>query len=272
MRHDTHFVEELAQQGGEPIGRLLPLATIEPDPAQPRSSMGDLDELIASIRDKGILEPILVRPLGPGGGGPTHRIISGERRYHAAEEAGLIEVPVIEMEVGEDEALEIALVENLQRKDLTPFEEAEGYQSLANRHGYTHEQISDAVGRSRSVITEALSLLRMPPRARTAVLALGIQSRSILLEVLKMTDDENEMIALFEQVAQTGLNRDDLRARARSRTGSPRRRRKPYTFKFRAPDKTYSLALTFRKSTVDRGDLIAALEQILADLRRAEEA
>ncbi len=242
MRHDTHFVEELAHRHGEPIGRLLPLAAIEPDPRQPRSSMGDLEELVASIRDKGVLEPILVRPLEtPHHDGPTHRIISGERRYHAADEAGLIEVPVIEMEVGEEEALEIALIENLQRKDLTPFEEAEGYQGLAERHGYTHEQIADAVGRSRSVVTETLSLLRMPPRARTAVQALGIQSRSVLLEVLKSTRDEDEMIALLEQVARSGLNRDDLRARPRPRAAA-RPRRKPYVFKFRAPDKTYSLS------------------------------
>ncbi len=269
MRHDTHFVEELADLHGEPIGRLLPLSVIEPDPHQPRSSMGALDELVASIRDKGVLEPILVRPISGSGaaGEPSHRIISGERRYHAADEAGLLEIPVIEMEVGEEEALEIALVENLQRKDLTPFEEAEGYQSLTDRHGYSHEQIAEAVGKSRTVITEALALLRMPPRARTAVQALGIQSRSTVLEILKATKDEDEMIALLEQVAQSGLNRDDIRARSRSRRGPGKQRRKPYVFKFRAPDKTYSLSMSFRKSTVDKDDLIIALEQILRDLR-----
>ncbi len=273
MRHDTHFVEELAQRHGEPIGRLLPISAIEPDPRQPRSSMGNLEELTASIRDKGILEPILVRPISGSGiaGEPSHRIISGERRYHAAEEAGLLEVPVIEMEVGEDEALEIALVENLQRKDLTPFEEAEGYQSLADRHGYSHEQISEAVGKSRTVVTEALSLLRMPPRARNAVQALAIQSRSTILEVLKATRDEDAMISMLEQVAHSGLNRDDIRARNRSRSGPRRQRRKPYVFKFRAPDKTYSLSMSFRKSTVDKDDLIGALEKILRDLRAVPE-
>jgi ParB family chromosome partitioning protein len=269
MRHDTHFVEELAQRHGEPVGRLLPIAAIEPDPHQPRSSMGNLEELVASIRDKGVLEPILVRPISGSGlaGEPSHRIISGERRYHAAEEAGLVEIPVIEMEVGEEEALEIALVENLQRKDLTPFEEAEGYQSLSERHGYSHEQIADSVGKSRTVVTEALALLRMPPRARTAVQALGIQSRSTVLEVLKAARDEDEMIGMLEQIAHSGLNRDDIRARARSRRGPGKQRRKPYVFKFRAPDKTYSLSMSFRKSTVDKDDLIVALERILEDLR-----
>ena len=273
MRHDTHFVEELAHRHGEPIGRLLPLSALEPDPLQPRSSMGELDELVASIRDKGILEPILVRPISGSGlaGEPSHRIISGERRFLAADQAGLVEVPVIEMEVGEDEALEIALVENLQRKDLTPFEEAEGYQSLADRHGYSHEQIADAVGKSRTVVTEALSLLRMPPRARNAVQALGIQSRSTVLEILKAAKDEDEMVSLLERVAQSGLNRDDIRARNRSRRAVHNRRRKPYVFKFRAPDKTYSLSMSFRKSTVDKDDLIEALEQILKDLKSLPE-
>ncbi len=275
MRHDNHFVEELAQRRGEPIGRMMPLTAIEPDPDQPRTSMGDLTELVQSIRDKGILEPILVRPLPQvaglrGESDPTHRIISGERRFRAASEAGLLEVPVIEMEVGEDEALEIALIENLQRKDLTPFEEAEGYHALGERHGYTHEEISQAVGRSRTVVTETLSLLRMPPRARTAVQALGITSRSVLLEVLKSARNEDEMVALLEQVAQSGLNRDDIRARKAARRPAAKPRRKPYTFKFRAPDKTYSLSVSFRRSTVDRGDLIAALEEILEGLRSGE--
>ena len=269
MRHDTHFVEALAARHETPVGRMVPLAAIEPDPNQPRSSMGDLAELVGSIRDKGVLEPILVRPLAPEGlaaGGAAFRIISGERRYRAAQEAGLFEIPAIEMEVSEQEALEIALIENLQRKDLTPFEEAEGYRGLAERHGYTHEEIAEAVGRSRTVVTESLSLLAMPPRVRDTVQALGISSKSLLLEVLK-AGEEPAMIGLLEEVAMRGLNRDDLRRRLRKEAG--RGRRRPYTFKFRAPDKTYSLSVTFRQSEVDRGDLIRALEQILEDLRNA---
>ncbi len=272
LRHDTHFVEALTTRHETPVGRMVPLAAIEPDPNQPRSAMGDLAELVASIRDKGVLEPILIRPLPAEGlarGGAAYRIISGERRYRAAQEAGLFEIPAIEMEVDEDEALEIALIENLQRKDLTPFEEAEGYRALAERHGYTHEAISEAVGRSRTVITESLSLLAIPPRVRDTVQALGITSKSLLLEVLK-AGEEPAMIGLLEEVATNGLNRDDLRRRLRNREkAAAGGRRKPYTFKFRAPDKTYSLSLTFRQSAVDRTDLIQALEQILDELRQA---
>lgn len=273
MRHDTHFVEELAARHETPVGKMAPLSTIEPDPRQPRSTMGDLAELVASIREKGVLEPILVRPRPEDEGdgpapGAQYRIISGERRYRAAQEAGLYEVPVIEMDVSEQEALEIALIENLQRKDLTPFEEAEGYRLLAESHGYTHEEIATSVAKSRTVVTESLSLLQMPARVRDTVQALAITSKSLLLEVLK-AGSEPAMIDLLEEVARRGLNRDDLRQRLR-RGGETVKggRRRPYVFRFKAPDRRYSLALTFRQSEVDKEDLIHALEQILGDLRR----
>lgn len=286
MRHDTHFVEELAARHETPVGKMAPLSAIEPDPNQPRSAMGDLSELVSSIRAKGVLEPILVRPRpgpaavsegeeparrpdrGAGLAGPLYRIISGERRYRAAQEAGLYEVPVIEMDVSEEEALEIALIENLQRKDLTPFEEAEGYRLLSEHHTYTHEEIAEAVGKARSVITESLSLLQMPPRVRDTVQALGVTSKSLLLEVLK-AGSESKMIQLLEEVARLGLNRDDLRRRLRTDRGQNKRRR-PFVFRFRSPDKTYSLALSFRQSEVDRDDLIRALEQILTELRQPQ--
>jgi len=273
MRHDNHFVEELTTRHEVTVGRMVALSAVEPDPNQPRTMMGDLDDLVGSIKERGVLEPILVRRLPSDDAddperAEAFRIISGERRYRAAQQAGLYEIPVIEMDVTEQEALEIALIENLQRKDLTPFEEAEGYHSLAETHGYTHEEIADAVGKSRTVITESLALLQMPPRVRDAVQALGITTKSLLLEVLKAGTEE-EMIRLLEEVASHGLNRDDLRQRLRRRDSSAsNKRRKPYAFKFRAPDKSYTLNLTFRQSEVDRDDLIAALEQILSELRQ----
>ena len=270
MRHSPHFVDELTARSETPIGKLVPLSTIEPDANQPRSAMGHLDDLVGSIRDKGILEPLLVRqhPTAEEGSEKSYLIISGERRYRAALEAGLYEVPIIELEVSEEEALEIALIENLQRKDLTPFEEAEGYQALAARFDYTHEQIAETVGKSRTVITECFSLLQMPARVREAVLALGVTSKSALLEVLK-AKTEDEMIQLIEQVSSFGLSRDDLRRRTRAKPRSARR--KPFTFSFKAPDKSYKLAMTFRRSTVERSDLIGALESILRELREEAE-
>ena len=269
MRHSHHFVDELTSRSETPVGKFVALAEIEPDPAQPRSAMGNLDDLVASIRDKGILEPLLVRRHrfeGAGKRDKTHLIIAGERRYHAALAAGLFEVPVIELDVSDQEALEIALIENLQRKDLTPFEEAEGYRVLGDRHGYTHEQIADAVGKSRVVITESLNLLQMPARVRDAVQALGVTSKSVLLEILKARSEE-EMIQLLERVSSLGMSREDLRRRSRQPGG----RRKPYVFTFKSPDKSYRLNLSFRRSTVDRQDLITALQEILQQLVAEEQ-
>jgi ParB family chromosome partitioning protein len=279
MRHSTHFVEDLTVRSEAPVGRMVGIEQLEPDPAQPRYALGDLSELQASIEEKGVLEPILVRPRPSEGGGeeggPSLRIISGERRYQAALEAGLIQVPVIEMDVGEQEALEIALVENLQRQDLTPFEEGEGYRRLAESHGYTHNQIARSVGKSRTVVTESLSLLDIPEPVRQSAIALGVTTKSVLLEVVKIASSPEEMLALIETVAARGLSRDDLRAVARRAKGSSGgrpsgTRQRPYTFKFRAPDKTFQLKMSFRRSTVDREDVISALEAILQQLRSAE--
>ena len=241
--------------------------------------MGDLGELAASIKDKGVLEPILVRPnpnqqVGSVDGDKSSEvasaplmIISGERRYRASMQAGLSEIPVIEMDVSEEEALEIALIENLQRKDLTPFEEAEGYKALSDRFEYTHENISKAVGKSRTVVTESLALLAIPVRVRETAQALGIGTKSILLEILK-AETEEEMIRLLEQVSRHGLSRDDLRRQTRTdktKSGAPRRR--PFVFSFRPEDKSYSLSLKFRQSSVSKDELISTLEGILEGLR-----
>jgi ParB family chromosome partitioning protein len=272
MRHDQHFVEELtARSRDESVGRILALQEVTPDPNQPRNSMGDLSDLLKSIENKGILEPILVRPLAPEEAPPKgkqYQIISGERRYQAASQLGMAEIPAIVMEVDEDEALEIALIENLQRKDLTPFEEAEAYRALGDVHGYTHEQIGRAVGKSRTSVTEAVQLLKMTQPVRNAAEALGIHSRSTLLEILKVTRSTEEQIRLLEEATDSGLNREDLRRQVRAKKARRhgRRPRNP-VFTFKDPQKTFSLSLRFRKSTVEKEDLIQALEKILSELR-----
>ncbi len=267
MRHSSHFVEELTTRNETPVGKMVPLSAVEPNPDQPRSTMGDLTELASSIKDKGVLEPILVRRSESAAGTSRLMIISGERRFRAAMEAGLIELPVIEMEVTEEEALEIAMIENLQRKDLTPFEEAEGYRALAERFDYTHEEISAAVGKSRTVVTESLALLQMPNRVRETAQALGIATKSLLLEVLKV-DDQDEMVRLLEEVDRRGLSRDDLRRQKRGQVKKKAgQRRRPFVYSFRPPDKSFNLSLKFRQSRVSKSELIQTLEGILEDLR-----
>jgi ParB family chromosome partitioning protein len=271
MRHSAHFVDELTARHEAPVGKLVPLSSLRPNPNQPRTDVGDLGDLVASIREKGVLEPILVRPVGPEAEG-RYEIIAGERRYRAALKAGLYEVPVIELVVSEQEALEIALIENLQRKDLSAFEEAEGYRALGDLHGYTQEQIAKSVGKARTSITESLSLLAIPVELRRAAEAMGIRARSALLEIAK-AGEPARMKALLDKAGRLGLTRDDLRRteRARPAKGGAGGRKRPYVFKFRSPDKKYSLNLTFRQSTVERRDLIAAIEQILEQLRTSKE-
>ena len=183
-------------------------------------------------------------------------------------------MPAIIMDVSQDEALEIALVENLQRKDLTPFEEADGYRALREIHGYTHEQVASAVGKSRTLVTESLGLLKMAAEVRSAAEALGIESKSTLLEVAKLGRTSEDQIRLLERIANEGLNRKELREESRERRRSQRARPpaagKEPVFTFKDPEKTFSLSVRFRKSTVERSDLISALERILEGLRSEE--
>jgi len=164
MRHDRHYVDELTQRMGEGIGRMIRLDAIRRNSDQPRSHLGNIKDLIASISRYGILEPLLVRKLDSG----NFQLISGERRFAAATEIGLEEVPCIELQVNDESALEIALIENLQRQDLNAFEEAEGYRTLIEKYGYSQEQVGSAVGRSRVTVNESLKLLSMPEEIQIA--------------------------------------------------------------------------------------------------------
>jgi len=263
MRHDSHFVESLAERFGESLGRYIQIDDIETNPDQPRTSVGDLSELKQSIEAKGVLEPLLVRPV-PGG---RYRIIAGERRFRAAMEAGLAEVPCIELDVSDSEVLEIALIENLHRKDLHPFEEAEGFAGLANRHGYTQQQIAGAIGKSRVSVTEAMSLLDIPEELRDECRRADIGAKSVLLEVARLKDPEKMRDAVSAIVR--GSTRDDLRARKKD-DASPSRRPKRYSFVYKPRGGPYKLALSFAKSRVEKSELIHALREVIKQLEAGE--
>ena len=260
MRHDEHYVEALAASAGAPIGRLIPIDLIDPNPDQPRQVMGDLSELMASIAEKGILEPLLVRQRGD-----RFQIIAGERRYQAAIQVGLRDLPVVVRDVDETETLELALIENLQRKDLTPFEEAEALQGLADRCGFTHEDLARRLGKSRTSVTESLALAAMPEDIRHLCRLADISSKSVLLQVVRQGTPE-KMTALLEKIASQGsVTRQHLReATAKPKAGRP----KSYVFAYRPPDKTFNLKLSFGKSRASREDVIGALEAILKELRK----
>jgi len=215
MRHDHHFVEQLAARHAESIGERIPIDALIPNPDQPRQLFDAIDELVASIKEVGVLEPLLVRRTPQG-----YEIISGERRYRAAMDAGLGEVPCIVLDVDEAQVLTIALIENLQRQDLSPFEEAEGLKALVDRFGYTHEEVAKKIGKSRTSVTEVLSLADIPAELRERLDAAGVATKSILLEVAR-TEDPDEQRALVERIVEEGLTRDQLRAMRRGDQPAP---------------------------------------------------
>jgi ParB family chromosome partitioning protein len=260
MRHDEHYVEALAASAGTPVGRLVPIDQVDPNPNQPRQVMGDLSELIASIAEKGVIEPLVVRRRGD-----RFQIVAGERRYQASVQAGLRELPVVIRDVDDAEVIELALIENLQRKDLTPFEEAEALHGLAERCGYTHEDLARRLGKSRTSITESLALAQMPEEVRNLCRLADIGSKSLLLQVVRQ-ETPQKMTALVERIAsQGGATRQQVRdAMSRPKPGRPKR----YVFAYRPPTKQFNLKLSFSKSRVDRDEIISALEAILRELRR----
>ncbi|MCB1357290.1 MAG: ParB/RepB/Spo0J family partition protein [Maritimibacter sp.] len=141
--------------------QMVPIERVVPNPDQPRRSFtpADLDDLAASIREKGIIQPLILRKKGPG---DTYEIVAGERRWRAAQMAQLHEVPALVREYTDTEALEIAIIENIQRADLNAVEEAAGYRELMDRFGHTQEKLAEALGKSRSHIANMLRLLNLP--------------------------------------------------------------------------------------------------------------
>lgn len=261
MRHDSHFVEAITSDRSDAIGRLIDIDRIEPNPHQPRKDFGDLTEMVASVKEKGILEPILVRDFEG-----KYQIIAGERRYQAAKLAGLLHVPCIEVDVDAKGMLEISLIENLQRKDLSPFEESAALQRLCDQFRYTHEEIARKLGKSRTVITEALSLNRMPEDVQERCRQADITSKSMLLQIVRQEDTEH-MQRLIDRIAGEGITREEAR-----RFGQDEPRREPrsegYVFRFRPEDKSFRFSLTFPKNEVERSELIRALQQVIEELGR----
>jgi ParB family chromosome partitioning protein len=262
MRHDEHYVEALNASAGAPLGRMLPIEQLDPNPTQPRQVMGDLSELMASIAEKGVIEPLVVRQRGG-----RFQIVAGERRYQAAVQIGLREVPVVIRDADDHEAIELALVENLQRKDLTPFEEADALHSLGQRCSYTHDELARKLGKSRTAITESLALVKLPEEVRNLCRLADISSKSLLLEIVRQ-GDVPKMMALVERItSRQNTTREEVRrTTAKAKPGRPR----VFVFQYRPPTKAFNLKLRFRKPQVEREELIEALESIIAELRKPQ--
>ncbi len=268
MRHDSHYVEELARSNRS-VGRKIPINLLEPNPDQPRTEIGDLTELSGSIKQKGVLEPILVKPNSKSG---TWMIIAGERRWRAANLAGLVEVPCIELDIDDKDIAEIALIENLQRKDLTIWEESDGFAFLIAKFGYTHEEIAKKIGKSRTTVTECLAIAGLPEAIRVKCRLAEITTKSGLLEVARQFD-EKAMHTFLDSYLNKSLRRDKIKSstipsnKIKRDSGEPvenlhNSANNDNTFKYKSEKDNFNLVINFKDSSkYSKIDVLAALKE-----------
>ena len=262
MRHDHHYVDLISNRATGPAIRMISIEKIDPSARQPRNKLGDLKDLVASIKEKGVLEPILVRPLEG-----RYEIIAGERRFQASRKAELKEIPCIEMDVEDNEAMEISLIENVQRKDLDVFEEADGLKALADIYGYNHQQVADKIGKSRSTITETINLSKIPFEVRKLCHEYEINSRTTLIEISKQKTIE-DMKLLIAGIKDRDLRREDTRELSKKIKGNETRIKR-YVYNYRGSDpEYYKLPIEFKKQDVGKEDIIKILEEILSKLKK----
>ena len=190
--------------------RRVPIAFLKPNPRNPRRNFSDaeLDELTASIKERGIIQPIVVRPAQ--GAPDTFEIVAGERRWRAAQRAGLHDVPIVSVEVSDREALELAIIENVQRTDLNPIEEAMGYQALANDFDYSHDEVAKIIGKSRAHVTNTLRLLKLSDLVQQYV-----RSGKLTAGHARMLVGQPNAEEIANEIVTRGLNVRQVEAMAR---------------------------------------------------------
>lgn len=185
--------------------RSLPIERLKPGKYQPRTRMDEesLDELAASIKAQGVMQPILVRAVDKTPGAERYEIVAGERRWRASQQAGLAEVPVLVRDIPDEQALAMALIENIQRENLNPLEEAQGLQRLIDEFGLTHQQAADAVGRSRPAASNLLRLLQLSPMVQELLMS-GKLDMGHARALLPLTGAQQ--VAAAQRIVQKGLS------------------------------------------------------------------
>lgn len=257
MRHDSHYVDQIATRSRS-VGRTIPIALIYPNPEQPRTEFGDLTELTASIREKGVLEPLLVKPDGEG----KFMIIAGERRWRSSTLAGLEEVPCIEMDIDEKNIAEIALIENLQRKDLNIWEEADGLAALASKFSYTQDEIAKKISKSRSTVTELMTVAGLPDDIRTKCREAGINSKSTLLEIARQFDDA-AMHEFLDGLVSGKVKPKSKQPRAETTSAPTPRADGPSETLFEYKGKSFRLSIDFKgRDSTSRPEILKALKEV----------
>jgi len=255
--------------------RTLPIEQLRPGKFQPRRNFDpeELKPLVESVREKGVLQPLLVRRVD---GEESYEIIAGERRWRAAQAAKLHEVPVVVREFDDREALEVALVENVQRQDLTPLEEAEGYRRLIDEFGHTQEDLAQAVGKSRSHIANMLRLLSLPDEVKEL-----LETRALSAGHARALIGAENPLALAKQIIEKGLTVRDAEtlaseAKGKARSGAGAKNGKDADTKALEHDLSQLLGLKVTLDVHGQGGTISihyrTLEQLDDVLRRLKQA
>lgn len=261
-KHDLHLVEEIASRTKAPVVRNVAVDKLIPAESQPRKDFRELDELAESIRQKGLLQPILVRARNG-----SFEIIAGERRYRAACQIGLKEIPCIEYEVPENEALELSLVENIQRQELNAFEEAFALQTLADVYGYTHQEIAEKVGKSRVTVTELIRITDLPEEIVKRCLEMSINSKSFLLQLVKLPDIQ-AMNSILDAYGTERISRDQVKKERTAVQEKMPEKKKSWRLDFSDDNKAIQIKLHIRNKDINKEQLIETLEKLLDDIRQ----
>jgi ParB family chromosome partitioning protein len=258
--------------------RRVPIEFVKPNPRNPRRNFSDaeLDELAASIKERGIIQPIVVRPARDAP--DTFEIIAGERRWRAAQRAGLHDLPIVAIEATDGEALELAIIENVQRTDLNPIEEATGYLALMDEYGHSHEEIAKIVGKSRSHVANTVRLLKLSENVQAYV-----RSGKLTAGHARILVGQPNAVEIAEEIIGRGLNVRQVEAWARREGKQQAREIKPTRRSGKDADiaaleKRVSDALGLQVSVDHRGGVgvlhvhYRDLDQLEEVLRRLESA
>ncbi len=251
---EDHPVEAFADlTNGKIIN--IPVESITPNPEQPRKHFDEtaLGELAESIKTRGLLQPIIVTRRGE-----DFLLVAGERRYRASKLAGLDKIPCV---VNSDNPLEIAIIENLQREDLTAVEEAEGLKALAEKYRYTHDRLAVTVGKSRTSITEILSLTKLPKEIRDECRTSDRWSKSVLLEIGRL-EDQKSMLEAWENLKANGATVRAARAIKLKRPAED----KLFRHTYKDPEMRYTVTVKFEKENASKQEIVKALMKAVESL------
>lgn len=263
-KFDNHFVDELSARTHTPVVRNIPIDKLTANVHQPRKDFGDLAELADSIKEKGILEPVLIRPKNG-----KFEIVAGERRFRAAQIAGLSEIPCIEHDIADNEALEISIIENIQRKDLNVYEQAFSIKSFADIYGYTHQDIAQKIGKSRVTITELLRITDLPEEILERCIELKINSKTFLQELVKLENIE-QMKEMLDNYSEEPFSRDKIKEKRKAQKEKKPVEKSVKTFRFNltSEDKSVKIKFDIKSQEPDKNKIIDILEKLVSDLKK----